>query len=568
MRLTRLLVVLLALAMLVTACSSDEGSDDPVETTAGETTTEAPAGTTAAPTTQAVEPPPEGVEQVFRTALPANAFEGSPWTTTGHKLDATVLQPLAAIRWTGESVEPLLAESWEMEEGGRVWIANLREGVTWHDGEPFDADDVVFSYNVYANPEVGSRYGVRLRDVAGYDAVADGSATELAGVTKVDDMTVRFELVDALPIWWDFTQIFIVIFPEHILGDVPAAELRGHPYWTENRVGTGPFVWSEYAVDQFVEVVAYDDYFLGRPQLDRIIYQVIASTDAMLNAVANGEVDEVPFEEGGIPIPELDRFKQIDFLTVKDQDAGLPTYFFLNIDKEPYSDLRFRQALMYGIDRQLLIDTLWEGTARVANTLFPADWAHPDDLEPYDYNPDLARELLADMGWDSNTELPLWYFYGDSLTPDLLVAIQSQLAEVGINMVPQKVDTAAWRAALGDGTWEVGYGANGQGLDPSVGSDPVTCGSRLALGYCNERVDELFTLGKTELDRDARAPYYQEISSILNEELPKTFLWYSPRPMAFNNRVAGLAEHWAEQPVLLFNLPVYQEIEKWFIRES
>ncbi len=578
MSIRKILVSLVALGLIAGACSSDD--DDGGDAAGGATTTAGASapddtgpdegggddGTDADDGAPAGEAP-DDVEQVFRSALPGNSFEGSPWTTTGHKLDATVLQPLAAIRWTGDGVEPLLAESWDTPDGGQTWTVNLRQGVTWHDGEPFDADDVVFSFNVYANPEVGSRYSIRLSDVVGYDEVVDGTADALAGVTKVDDLTVQIELKEALPIWWDFSQIFVVIFPEHILGEVAPAELRGHPYWTEDRVGTGPFVWSDYRPDQFVELVAYDDYFLGRPQLDRIVYQVFADTDAMLNAMANGEIDETPFEEGGIPIPELGRFEDLDFLTVKDQDAGLPTYFFLNLDEEPYSDINFRQALMHGIDRQLLIDTLWEGRARLANTLFPAEWAHPADLETYDYDPDRARELVEASVYDGR-ELPLRYFFTDPLTADLLVAIQSQLAEVGINVVPEQVDTAAWRASLTDGSWEMGYGSNGQGLDPSVGADPVTCGAVLALGYCNERIDELFTLGKTESARDDRAPFYQEISTILNEELPKTFLWYPPRPIAFNNRVAGLAEHWEEQPVLLFNLPVYQEIETWFIRSD
>ena len=577
----KIAAALLAAGMITAACASDDDAGD----SPSEIAEEEPAGEPAADDSEAsdddstsseadddgaAEPPSEpetdgdAVEQTFTSALPASSFEGSPWTTTGHKLDATVLQPLAAIRWTGDAVEPLLAESWDTPDGGQTWTVNLRDGVTWHDGEPFDADDVVFSFNTYVNPEVGSRYAPRLRDVVGYQEVIDGETTELAGVTRVDDLTVQIELNEPLPIWWNYSQIFVVVFPEHILGDVPPAELRGHPYWTENRIGTGPFVWNEYQPDQFVELVANDDYFLGRPQLDRVIYRVFVDSSAMLNAMANGEIDETPFEEGGIPIPELGRFEGLDFLTVKDQDAGLPTYFFLNLDVEPYSDLTFRQALMYDIDRQLLIDTLWEGRARIANTLFPAEWAHPDDLETYDYDPDRARELVEASVYDGR-DLPLRYFFSDPLTADLMVAIQSQLAEVGINVVPEQVDTAAWRAALTDGSWEMGYGANGQGLDPSVGADPVTCGAVLALGYCNDRVDELFTLGKTEATRDDRAPFYQEISSILNEELPKTFLWYQPRPIAWSNDIDGLGSRWAEQPVLLFNLPVYQAIETWTV---
>ena len=517
------------------------------------------------------EGPMMAEDQTFISALRANCMQGNLWTTCGHRLDATVMQPLAATNWTADgTVTPLLAESWEMEEDGAVWVVNLREGVTWHDGEVFDADDVIYSFNTYADPDVGSRWHVKLVDVVGYDEVRDGSADSLSGVTKVDDYTVRIELKQAQPIWWNYSQIFIVIMPEHLLADIAPEELQAYSaYWQENRVGTGPFVWTEYVPDQFVEVVANDAYFLGRPKLDRIIYRIFAESPALLNAFENQEVDIISFEDGGIPLTELSRFETLDFAFLKaDQDAGLPTYFFIKVDKEPFSDVRFRQAMMYAIDRQTIIDEIFEGKARLANTLFPAEWTHPDDLISYDYDPDRARDLLDEMGWEAGgeVEVDLQYFYGDPVTADVMVILQTYLQDVGINLVPRKVETTAWRQSLTDGSWQLGYGSNGQGLDPSVGSDPVRCGSTLALGYCNERVDELFALGKTVESREERAVYYQEISQILNEELPKTFLWYLPRPVAFNTRVVGLAEHWAETDILMFNVPVYMEIENWYIQ--
>lgn len=94
----------------------------------------------------------------------------------------------------------------------------------------------------------------------------------------------------------------------------------------------------------------------------------------------------------------------------------------------------------------------------------------------------------------------------------------------------------------------MGYFANGQGLDPSLGALVQRCGTQLALGYCNERVDELFDLGLSKATREERAPYYQEISKILNEEMPRGYLWYEVRPLAFNNRGIGPAEHFSQMP--------------------
>lgn len=504
----------------------------------------------------------------YRSAFRTGCMQGSLWTTCGHRLDATVLQPLAAMKWTADELQPLLAESWSMEEDGSVWMVNLREGVTWHDGEPFNADDVVFSFNAYANPAVGSAWATKVQDIVGYDEFQAGEAESLEGVTAVDDLTVRFELKQPSPLWMQLQQIFIVIFPEHILGEVPAAELLGHPYW-ENRVGTGPFKWVEYVPDQYITVERNEDYFLGAPRLERIVYQIYSDIPTILNALENQEVDSMSYEGGGIPDSEVPRFLEMDHLTVLPSlNAGLPTYIQWDLTKAPFNDPNFRAAVLHAIDRQTIIDTVMYGGATLSNTQFPQAWAVPDDLEnAYPYDPDRAQELLAEVEYNSEP-IDFIYYYTDNVSAEVMVAIQGYLAQVGINIEPRLLDPASIQATYRDGTFQMGYFANGQGLDPSLGAVLTTCGAQLALGYCNERVDELHTLGLSTADTEERTESYHEISRILNQDLQKGYLWNVARPLAFNNRIVGLSEHWLEQPVVLFNIPVYNEIETWYIEEE
>jgi peptide/nickel transport system substrate-binding protein len=112
----------------------------------------------------------------------------------------------------------------------------------------------------------------------------------------------------------------------------------------------------------------------------------------------------------------------------------------------------------------------------------------------------------------------------------------------------------------------MGYFANGQGLDPSLGSLTSTCGATIALGYCNKTVDDLYAKGLTESDRAKRAPYYQQISKIFNDEMFRGWLWYDTRPLAFNNRIPAVAEHFKQMPTLIFDNPVYMEQEKWEVK--
>lgn len=501
----------------------------------------------------------------FRSAMRTGCVEmGTLHTTCGHRLDETVLQGLVHIKWTGDGVQPMLAESWSTSDGGKTYVFKLRPDVKWHDGTPFTAKDVVFSLNLYANPKVGSPWGQKLSSVEGFGAFQDGSAAALSGVTALDDNTVQVTLNSAQPLWVELQLIAISIVPEHILGAVAPEEIKGNAFWV-NRVGTGPFIWKEYKSDQFIEVDRNPDYFLGAPKLDRIIYQIYKDIPPIITALETQEVDAMSFEGGGVPISELGRLQALDYLTVLPNfSAGLPTYLQFNMKNDRFADVRVRQAMLYAIDRKAIIETVKQGAGELSNTMFPQEWARAADLETYDYNPDKARELLAEAGWDSSQTVDFIYYYSDQMNVDTVVAIQGYLAAVGVNIEPRLLDPAAINQVYADGTFQMGYFANGMGLDPSLGSPLVVCNAEpLSLGYCNPEVDALFQKGLQSADRAERAKSYEEISRILNQDLPKAWLWNEVRPLAFNNRIKGLAEHYKEQPLVIFNHAVYNEVEKW-----
>ncbi|MDD2406988.1 MAG: ABC transporter substrate-binding protein, partial [Sphaerochaetaceae bacterium] len=189
-------------------------------------------------------------KQVYREALlKAAQGQSSFITTTAHRLDSTVNEPMVALTWKGD-LKPMIAESFEMLEDGKVWIMHIRDNATWHDGTDVTAADVIFSYSAYANPRVASRWNGKAQSIKGYADVQKGLSDKLSGVTAIDDKTVRIELSQAMPLWMKLEQTFLVIFPDHILGKVPADQLVAHGYW-KNRVGTGPFKWAEYKPDQY-----------------------------------------------------------------------------------------------------------------------------------------------------------------------------------------------------------------------------------------------------------------------------------------------------------------------------
>jgi len=503
----------------------------------------------------------------FRSAMRTGCIEmGTLHTTCGHRLDETILQGLVHVLWTGDGVKPMLAQSWETPDSGKTFVFKLRPGVKWHDGAPFSAKDVVFSLNLYANPKVGSPWSQKLSAVSGYAAFQSGAATSLAGVSAPDDMTVRIELDNAKPAWVELQLIAISILPQHLLGGVAPQEIRGNRFWI-NRVGTGPFIWKAYASDQYVETVRNADYFLGAPKLGRIVYQIYKDISPIVSGLELREVDAMSYEGGGVPLSELGRLQKVPDLAVLSKvNAGLPTYIQFNLANPRFADVRVRQAFMVAIDRGAIIETVKQGTGELSNTMFPQAWARGDNLDPYDYDPARARRLLKEAGWSTGKPIDFIYYYTDQMNVDTVVAIQSYLAAVGIDIKPRLLDPATINQVYADGSFELGLFANGMGLDPSLGSPLVACGSKpLALGYCNKDVDALFDKGLSSADRSVRARSYQEISRIMNREVPKAWLFNEVRPLAFNKRIMGLSEHFAQQPLLFFNLAIYNEVEKWEI---
>lgn len=505
----------------------------------------------------------------FRSSMRTGCIEqGTLHTTCGHRLDETVLQGLVHIKWTGDGVQPMLAESWSTPDKGKTFVFKLRNGVKWHDGALFTAKDVVFSLNLYANAKVASPWAIKLASVDGYDDVQAGRQTQLRGVRAIDDHTVEIKLSTAQPAWVELQLIAISILPEHILGQVPPQDIRGHRFWI-NRVGTGPFVWKAYQSDRFVEVARNPDYFMGAPKLDRIVYQIYKDVPSIVAALETQEVDAMSYEGGGIPVSELPRLQRLSHLAVMPTfNAGLPTYLQFNLANPRFADARVRQAMIYAIDRKTIIETIKGGTGELSNTLFPQAWARPEGLESYAYNPQKARELLRAAGWQASQPVDFIYYYSDQMNVDTITAIQSYLAAVGIQIKPRLLQPAAINQVYADGTFEMGFFAHGMGLDPSLGDPLVRCDAKpLSLGYCNKALDALLVSAVETADRKERAQAYQAAARILNREVPKGWLWNEVRPLAFNTRVEGLSQHFKEQPIVIFNHAIYNRVETWSAKQ-
>ena len=425
---------------------------------------------------------------------------------------------------------PDLAERWEISPDGSSYTFFLRKNARWHDGTPFTAKDVAFTFKLNMTAATNPKWMNALSVIKGGQDYIDGITDEVAGIVVVDDHTIRFdqEVPTGLFLLTCCGQFDgITILPEHILGTVPPEELVTHPFMTGEggTVGTGPFKFVKLVAGQFVEFEANDDYFFGRPNLDRLIYRNIKSPDATQIAMQRGEVHMAVFDGGDEPTTEMfqafiqdPRFNLVGF-----EGTTFIGYGF-NHRVEDLRDPRLRQAWAHALDRQKLIETFANGNGSIFNMNLTHAWYQKSEwADRYPFDPDKARELLADMGWDSNREIPVGVIkVGSEQARAFLAAEQQMLADVGIKIKIVEHEVGLWVENYYDTyDYEVVRVTYGRWYDPdALLTFHHLTDSANSTGYGTPELDALILAGRQAIDQADRAAIYQQVGDDFIEGLP------------------------------------------------
>jgi peptide/nickel transport system substrate-binding protein len=415
------------------------------------------------------------------------------------------------INFTG--IQGELAESWEVSEDGLTVTIKLRDGVLWHDGEPFTSEDVKFTIELAKNPDSGSYIGAKFNGVTAIE-----TPDELTAVITL--AAPNAPLLDA------FT--FLVMLPEHALRDIAPADLVQSDWWRTNPIGTGPFKWNSYEPGQYVELVAFEDYWRGRPQLDRIINRYFPEAGSSVIALRSGEIqfsyltaDEALSLEGDQAVSMLSGPSQV------------PNYLGFNMNQERFQSQQVRQAFMYAIDRATIIEQLFQGTAEQIGCLFYLPQYVPGDLNTYDYDVAMAQQLLEEGGWDGSS-VEIITYYADQLSQDVLTTIQQFLGDAGVTVTLRTADVPTYNQIMTDGQFDVTYAGAANGPDPDVlsthfESKAQNPGALNRSNISDPELDRLFLEGRQAIDPATRESAYQQICRIMNEQVYWAPLWISTR---------------------------------------
>jgi peptide/nickel transport system substrate-binding protein len=434
-------------------------------------------------------------------------------------------------------VVPDLADRWEVSEDGLEITFYLRKGVKWHDGEPFTARDVIFTYNTILDPRTACPY------ISGY--------SDIESIELIDDHTVIFRY--SRPYAPALLKLGMGIIPEHLFS---SGDIRRN-FYARNPVGTGPYIFRQWKTGRYMVLESNPVYFRHEPYIKRFVQRIIPDQSVQFLELVTGGIDSMDLN----PYQFLYRSETPEFRQRLEKYRYLShsyTYIGYNNADPIFADKRVRQALSYAINKKDIIDSVLLGQGEPCTGPFLKESSYYDETaESYDHDPVKAAELLRQAGWSDpdgkgvlskNGEefrIILATNQGSQVREDAATVIQSQWAKLGVKA---EIQVMAWSAFLDQFIDKRNFQAVILGW--TVPSDPdlfsVWHSTSAAPGglnfilFSDSLADELIEKGRREFDPARRAVIYRRLHKRIAEEAPYTFLFFPYAMPAVNRRVKGI----------------------------
>jgi peptide/nickel transport system substrate-binding protein len=440
--------------------------------------------------------------------------------------------------------EPRLAQNWSASADAKMFTFNLRPGLKWSDGEPFSSKDVLFTFKMLANPASGSAHTAKFDHVLGIADYRNGATPDVAGFRTPDDNTFVVELdqpnaafISAIS--WPFYGIL----PQHILGSVDVKTLSDNAFFLNPTVGMGPFTFVQYQTDQFVELKKNPNY-RAPVALDHVFLKPV-TTDVATAQLEKGEMQLVQ-----ISPTDLDRLKADPGIKIDSKPGPGIILMAAAVDQPYLQDKRVRQAMLYAIDRAGIVSQVLAGQASITNThvMGPPD-AIPSDLNQYEYNPDKARQLLQEAGWDPSQVIKIQWIPGIRDRDATVQIVQAQLQAVGMKVELNPLEAGPLVDNMKNRTFDLSlYGGGLYTIDGDSTAVPNECSQAYPVGgnnahYCNADVDAAFAAGRATTDAAARDQAYQKVARITNDEVPYIWLYVPAAVWAYSDKLQNFKAH-------------------------
>jgi peptide/nickel transport system substrate-binding protein len=463
--------------------------------------------------------------------------------TSSGRITSMVFDSLILIDPDTLEAVPNLAVKWQVSPDNKVYTFTLKEGVKFHDGEPFSADDVKLTYDLLMNPDTGTpRAGTLTKHIE--------------KIEVKDPQTVVFTLKDVIAPFLTGDTVYGIV-PKHILGSIDPKTLPTHEFTTSKPIGTGPYKFQEFAKGDHVTLVGNPDYHRGATALDSYIRKYVKDNTALYQQLKTSEVDFIALT------PDFfeDAKSQSNF-SVSAYDGFNFQFFGYNLDPAKvfpaFTDVKVRQALFYAADRKSIVEKIRNGLSTVAQGTMPVlSWAYqPDKITArYDYDPDKAKQLLDEAGWKPGADgirekdgqklaFQMYATGGDKTVEGYMSVYQQNWKDIGVDMTPQFEEFSAFVTRLTK-TFDfimfmVGFS---WGIDPDQQTmwDSKQHGPGFNLyNYSNPKVDELLEKALHVLDKEQRKELYLQMQNLVLADAPALISDFPKTLAGVNKRVKNL----------------------------
>ncbi len=491
---------------------------------------------------------------VFTSYTPALAQEGEKILVVAIGADPTGLDPesvmnnesgfvmsaifdgLTSYKPGTSEVAPGLAESWDISDDGKVYTFHLRQGVKFHDGTDFNADAVLAEMGRVINED----FEYYVYNQTGIHSFANFTWGLVEKYEKVDDYTVMVTLSEP-------HAPFLASLAMAWSGMMSPTAVQEMGFDVQfNPVGTGPFKFVEWVRNDHVTLEANKDYWGGVPGVDKLIYRVVPESAVRMLKLEQGEVHIL----ADVNPEDYQRIKDNPDLVYMEQPGLTINYIRMPCDQEPFTDVRIRQALNYAVNKDEMNEFLYKNAAiPMATGMPPILWGYNDEVEPYPYDPDKARELLAEAGYPDGLEWDMLVYENprgyNAVGSKMAVAIQEYLKEVGVEVELKQLEWGAFLDAVrsADNTAMAMGGWSGDNGDPDNFLYELFSSYTIPVGntthFKNDELDAILLEARQTSDQAKREELYKRACVIIHDEAPGIWVNHTKQVRATRKEVKG-----------------------------
>ncbi|MFR8790885.1 ABC transporter substrate-binding protein [Gallintestinimicrobium sp.] len=532
----RILSLLLAgvMALGLTACGASNAGAAADETGSAAVSTESASSDTAA-----------SGEKIINVGVTNTLGSLNPLLLNGGEINkyATGLMFLPLMELDADlNFEGMLADSITTEDN-KNFIVHIDDAATWSDGTPVTADDVVYTALRLASPVIGNTAMMYyVFEGVGDDGFVEKGAESIDGIQKVDDKTVQFTTKEEMPIttFENSYARYLLTLPKHVIEQYSEEELSTADWFNHPDVVSGPFFVTDFDVDHYISYEANKDYWKGAPKIDKLNIKIVDGSQ-LYAGLQSGEIDITQQTMSDIPQEDYESVEALDNVDVVYGSPVTNQSVFIQTKNVP--DVKVRQAMLYAIDRQQILEELLNGHGEVVDGfLSSASPFYDDSLTPVSYDPEKAKALLEEAGWDGSQTIRFYVNSGDSTFVNAASIIAAEWAAVGIKAEIQTVDFATLMSVAGTEDYDVlAVQYTYAPVDPYPDVAWLLGGEGSWTGYSDDTLNDALTKSQLTSDPEETKELFSVVDKKVQEDVPMFSAYVISAQGAVSKRITGAA---------------------------